>query len=61
MSLTKEQAAATLETYIRDVRNRTSSDDARKRAARQIRDLVNVAKQGKSTNFEFLLRFLSDM
>ncbi|KAL0469619.1 phosphatidylinositol 3-kinase [Neurospora intermedia] len=45
MSLTKEQAAATLETYIRDVRNRTSSDDARKRAARQIRDLVNVAKQ----------------
>ncbi|KAK3375945.1 armadillo-type protein [Lasiosphaeria ovina] len=45
MSITKEQAAPALEQYIKDVRNRTFPEDQRKRAARQIRDLVNIAKQ----------------
>ncbi|KAK0707622.1 phosphatidylinositol 3-kinase-like protein [Lasiosphaeris hirsuta] len=45
MSLTKEQASTALEQYIKDVRSRASAEDQRKRAARQIRDLVNIAKQ----------------
>ncbi|KAK3316631.1 phosphatidylinositol 3-kinase tor2 [Apodospora peruviana] len=45
MSLTREQAATALEQCIKDVKNRTYAEDQRKRAARQIRDLVNIAKQ----------------
>jgi len=45
MSLGKEQAAAALEQQIRDVKNRGIHEDNRKRAARNIRDLVNRAKQ----------------
>ncbi|KAK3331873.1 phosphatidylinositol 3-kinase tor2 [Cercophora scortea] len=45
MSITREQAASALEQYTKDVKNRTFSEDQRKRAARQVRELVNVAKQ----------------
>ncbi|KAM7201608.1 phosphatidylinositol 3-kinase tor2 [Naviculisporaceae sp. PSN 640] len=45
MSLTREQATTALEQCIRDVKNRTYTEDQRKRAARSIRELVNAAKQ----------------
>ncbi|KAK3682072.1 phosphatidylinositol 3-kinase tor2 [Podospora appendiculata] len=45
MSITREQAASALEQYTKDVKNRLYSEDQRKRAARQVRELVNVAKQ----------------
>ncbi|KAK0644594.1 armadillo-type protein [Cercophora newfieldiana] len=41
----KDQAIHTLDQYIRDVRNRAIAEDLRKRAARQVRDLVNATKQ----------------
>ncbi|GAB1316207.1 phosphatidylinositol kinase-related protein kinase tor1 [Madurella fahalii] len=45
MSIIKDQAASALDQYIKEVRNRTYAEDQRKRAARQVRDLVNIAKQ----------------
>ncbi|KAL2022046.1 hypothetical protein VTK56DRAFT_6286 [Thermocarpiscus australiensis] len=45
MSIIKDQAASALDQHIKEVRNRAYAEDQRKRAARQIRDLVNVAKQ----------------
>ncbi|KAL2127251.1 hypothetical protein VTI74DRAFT_11019 [Chaetomium olivicolor] len=45
MSIIKDQASTALDQYIKEVRNRNHAEDQRKRAARQVRDLVNVAKQ----------------
>ncbi|KAH6617660.1 armadillo-type protein [Chaetomium sp. MPI-SDFR-AT-0129] len=45
MSIIRDQAASALDQYIKEVRNRNYGEDQRKRAARQIRDLVNIAKQ----------------
>ncbi|KAJ4287076.1 phosphatidylinositol kinase- protein kinase tor1 [Collariella sp. IMI 366227] len=45
MSVIKDQASSALDQYIKEVRNRNYAEDQRKRAARQVRDLVNIAKQ----------------
>ncbi|KAK3991574.1 target of rapamycin [Cladorrhinum sp. PSN332] len=45
MSIPKDQAATALDLYIKEVKNRNYGEDQRKRAARQVRDLVDVAKR----------------
>ncbi|KAK4466461.1 target of rapamycin [Cladorrhinum samala] len=45
MSVLKDQAATALDLYIKEVKNRNHGEDQRKRAARQVRELVDVAKR----------------
>ncbi|KAK0702845.1 target of rapamycin [Apiosordaria backusii] len=45
MSAIKDQTATSLDQHIKEIRNRNYDENQRKRAARQIRDLVNAAKQ----------------
>ncbi|EAQ84706.1 conserved hypothetical protein [Chaetomium globosum CBS 148.51] len=51
MSIIRDQAATALDQYIKEVRNRSYAEDQRKRAARQVRDLVNIAKQEQFQRF----------
>ncbi|KAK4187076.1 phosphatidylinositol 3-kinase tor2 [Podospora australis] len=59
MSVIKDQAATALDQYIKEVKNRTHGEEQRKRAARQIRDLVNVTKS--EMNAEQFQRFFDNV
>jgi FKBP12-rapamycin complex-associated protein len=41
-----QAALQSLDVYMKEVKNKNISDDQRKRAARQLRDLVATVKQG---------------
>jgi len=48
-SLSREQAIHTLDQHMRDVRSRTLPEDARKRAARLVKELATIAKNDMPT------------
>ncbi|KAL2265936.1 hypothetical protein VTJ83DRAFT_5288 [Remersonia thermophila] len=48
MAVIRDQASSVLDQYVKEVKNRNYGEDQRKRAARQVRELVNLAKQEMS-------------